>query len=121
MLGKYGEQLALQYLKSKGYLLVEQNFRCRLGEFDLILRDKGVLVFVEVKTRQSTAYGAPFEAVGWIKQKRMVRLAQLYLKLRMRSLSVLSRFDIIAINVDEPGHEQIRHLINAFATAKYSN
>ena len=59
-LGRVGEDAACQYLERLGYKVIEQNFRCKLGEIDLIVSDKKVLVFVEVKTRLSTQCGQPF-------------------------------------------------------------
>ena len=74
-LGSYGERVAVQRLVGQGMVLVDRNWRCDLGEVDLVLRDGDVLVFCEVKTRSSAAYGHPLEAVGRAKGARLRRLA----------------------------------------------
>jgi putative endonuclease len=62
-MGRYGEDSALRHLTDKGMALLDRNWRCELGEIDLVLRDRDVLVFCEVKTRASAAFGSPLEAV----------------------------------------------------------
>ena len=62
-LGQQGEQIAVQYLKAHGYKILERNYRCRVGEVDIIAEDQGDLVFVEVKARSSKVFGNPAEAV----------------------------------------------------------
>jgi putative endonuclease len=68
--GKDGEQIALAFLKNSGYRICETNFRCPLGEIDIIAREKNELVFIEVKTRKSSQLGYPEQAVGARKQKK---------------------------------------------------
>ena len=70
-LGIYGEKLALKYLKKQKYKILEKNFRCALGEIDIVAKDGGFLVFVEVKTRSSNAFGEPMEAVDFYKQRKL--------------------------------------------------
>lgn len=79
-LGAYGEEVAAAYLCEQGYTLIERNFRCPLGEIDIIAKKRLDLVFVEVKTRRSTLFGLPQEAVGAHKQRQLMRAAQWYLK-----------------------------------------
>lgn len=74
-LGSYGERVAAQRLVDQGMVLVDRNWRCELGEVDLVLRDGDTLVFCEVKTRSSATYGHPLEAVGLAKGARLRRLA----------------------------------------------
>ena len=74
-LGAYGERVAVQRLVGQGMVLVDRNWRCDLGEVDLVLRDGAVLVFCEVKTRSSAAYGHPLEAVTPVKGERLRQLA----------------------------------------------
>jgi putative endonuclease len=74
-LGRAGEDLAVDYLRSAGYRLVARNWRCRAGEIDVIVEGPGVTVFVEVKTRSGTGYGSPLEAVTPVKLARLRRLA----------------------------------------------
>ncbi len=79
--GRWGENLACQYLKENNYQIIERNFSCRQGEIDIIAKDitKKELVFIEVKTRSNFKYGNPAEAVNVDKQKHMVQSIQYYL------------------------------------------
>lgn len=94
--GQAGEDRALEYLAGHGLALVERNFRCKVGEIDLVMRDKGSLVFVEVRRRDSRDYGGAIASVTPAKQRRMVRAAQFYL-LRCRPCPPC-RFDVVAID-----------------------
>ncbi len=95
-LGKIGENIASEYLKKKGYLILERNFACRQGEIDIIAKDEKEFVFVEVKTRRNLKFGYPAEAVTNIKQKHMQKTAQYYLyKNKLNGRYV--RFDVIEI------------------------
>ena len=113
-LGKFGEDYTCTYLQGKGYKILERNFRNKLGEIDLIAQEGKILCFIEVKTRVSLQYGAPFEAVHATKQQKMVQLALSYLKYRFRSIGILSRFDVISIYKDSSGQVILEHLVNAF-------
>jgi putative endonuclease len=112
VLGKEGERIAEQYLKKKGYKLVERNYRCAAGEVDLIVLDRRVIVFVEVKTRTGHGFGTPLEAVQPRKQRKMMQAAQFFLsqkKLHQRD----ARFDVVGISW--PAREPvIEHVENAF-------
>jgi putative endonuclease len=112
LLGKEGERVAEQYLKKKGYKLVERNYRCAAGELDLIVLDRRVVVFVEVKTRTGQGFGSPLEAVEFRKQRKMIRAAQYFLSakgLHQRD----ARFDVVGVSW--PGIEPIvEHIENAF-------
>ena len=74
-LGAYGERVAARHLLDQGMVVLDRNWRCELGELDLVLRDGDVLVVCEVKTRSGTDYGTPHEAVGAAKLDRLLRLA----------------------------------------------
>ena len=78
-LGAYGEALAARHLTEQGMVVLDRNWRCDLGEIDLVLRDGRVLVVCEVKTRSSLAFGAPLEAVTERKAARLRRLAARWL------------------------------------------
>jgi len=112
LLGKEGERIAERYLKKKGYKLIERNYRCAVGELDLIVLDRRVVVFVEVKTRSGHGYGSPLEAVEFRKQRKMIQAAQYFLsekKLHQRD----ARFDVVGISW--PGREPVvEHIENAF-------
>ena len=112
LFGRDGERLAERYLQQKGYKLVERNYRCRGGEVDLILLDRKVIVFVEVKTRSDHEFGSPLEAVEARKQKKMIQAAQFFLNqkgLHNRE----ARFDVIGISWvgQQPA---VEHIENAF-------
>ena len=113
-LGQYGEEYTYQYLKNKGYLILERNFRNKLGEIDLIAKDGKVICFIEVKMRESLNYGAPFEAVNSTKQHKMVKIALSYLKYKFYTIDILSRFDVISIYRPPQGKPIVEHIINAF-------
>ncbi len=110
--GKLGEKLAVDYLKNKGYRIVETNYRCGLGEIDIVATEKKTLVFVEVKARKADRFGSPQAAVTAIKQRKLSLLAQWYLQEKKLG-TCPARFDVVAIrlNSDKPAIELIR---NAF-------
>jgi len=112
-IGEKGEQLALSFLSSQGYLLLERNFRCRLGEIDLIMKDGKTVVFVEVKSRSSRNWGLPQEAVHPRKQAKIRRVAQYYLLLKKIS-EVPVRFDVVAVDFFERGRPVVNHLKGVF-------
>lgn len=110
--GKEGEQIAENYLKKKGYRLVERNYRCRGGELDLIALDRRVIVFVEVKTRSDDRFGIPFESVDNRKQRRMIKAALLFLS-QHRLHNRDARFDVVGISF-EGQQPVVEHIQNAF-------
>ena len=112
-IGDRGETLALRYLAKKGYTPVERNYRTRLGEIDLIVRDKGALVFVEVKLRRGTGFGDPLEAVTPRKQARIRRVAELYLAEKGADVDEEVRFDVVGILLGV-GKPKVRHVEDAF-------
>lgn len=73
-LGRRGEELAARYLQGQGYRVLDRNWRCRIGEIDLVIERAGALAVVEVKTRSSIAFGHPFEAITPAKAARLRRL-----------------------------------------------
>ncbi len=95
--GTFYEKQAAEYLKGLGYKILEQNFRCRLGEIDLIAEDGNVLVFLEVKYRRNARYGAPAEAVTLSKQKTICQTADYYRMSQKVPENRSCRFDVIAI------------------------
>ena len=96
--GDAGEERALAYLQQQGLRLVERNFRCKMGEVDLIMRQDAVLVFVEVRARADDRHGGAAASITPAKQRRLIRAAQFYLQ-RLRTLPAC-RFDVIAIDGD---------------------
>jgi putative endonuclease len=103
-LGDIGEDAALAHLRANGYQLIERNWRCRLGEIDLIMRDGNQLVFVEVRTRQSNI--TPAESIVPAKQQRLIALAYTYLQANHQPEQQSWRIDVIAIQTGP--HRQIR-------------
>ncbi len=93
--GKLGETKAKNYLKRRGYQILQSNYRTRAGEIDLIAKDGDCLVFVEVKTRTSAEYGTPAEAVSYYKQQHMIKSAQYYLARHGGECEC--RFDVIEV------------------------
>ena len=99
-LGKKGEKISIEFLKKQGYKIVETNYRCSVGEIDIVAKDKDVLCFVEVKTRKSDEYGLPEEAVDWHKQRKLVKVALAYLE-EKKVYGQDLRFDVVSVY---PGH-----------------
>jgi putative endonuclease len=101
-LGHFGEVVAEGHLRRQGYEIIERNWRCRLGEIDLVAREGGDWVFVEVRTRQSHSCGTPEESITPAKQRRLLQLACTFLQ--ERGLEDVSwRIDIVAVEVDRAG------------------
>jgi putative endonuclease len=94
--GRISEEVAAGYLQQHGLKILDQNFRCSLGEIDLVARDGPTIVFVEVRSRYGTGYGLPQESVTFRKQKRLTQLAQWYLKARGLE-GKPARFDVLGI------------------------
>lgn len=100
--GAIGEELAAAHLKKAGYAIVERNYRCSAGEMDIIAREGDVLVFVEVKTRRSGAFGEPEESVGPEKQRRLTRVSLHYLNWK-GLVNEKCRFDVVSVRMDVSG------------------
>jgi len=111
--GAEGEGLACRHLESRGYRILARNFRCRLGEVDVVARQGDATVFVEVKERRGSSHGDGHEAVTVGKRRRIVRAARLYAAAHGLSESPL-RFDVIAIAWDADGRPCLRHDAGAF-------
>ena len=113
-LGRFGEDKAVDYLISAGYTVLQRNFRCRLGEIDIIAQKDGFIAFIEVKLRKNSSYGTAAEFVGNAKQRRILLTAEFFLN----SAAVLGqpRFDVIEIYAPygENGALQINHIEDAF-------
>jgi putative endonuclease len=112
-LGRAAEEAAARFLERAGLAVAERNVRFAGGEIDLVCRDEGVVVFVEVKCRRAGWDEAPAAAVSWHKQRRLTRLAQHYLR-RRRLDGARCRFDVVSVTVDERGALDVRHLRSAF-------
>jgi putative endonuclease len=111
-LGFSGESAAERFLKGQGYKIIGKNFRTRYGELDLIATHGDVFVFVEVKTRTSSAYGMPEEAVTATKQRHLVAAAQIYLS-KFKHPNVSWRIDVVGLLKKPDGSWEVRHIPNA--------
>lgn len=107
--GAYYENLVAEYLKTQGYEILEKNYRCRIGEIDLIAKEGETLVFVEVKYRRDDKMGNPKEAVDQKKQKKISMTASYYLMRECGRMDIPCRFDVAAVL-----GEQIEVVKNAF-------
>jgi putative endonuclease len=108
-LGAYGERVAARRLVEDGLVLLDRNWRCDLGEIDLVLRDDDVLVFCEVKTRTGTAYGHPLEAVDPLKTDRLVRLAGRWME-QHGVTGAAVRFDMVGVVRQQRGAALVEHV-----------
>jgi putative endonuclease len=107
--GAAAEEAAARFLAGKGLCLVERNYRCRFGEIDLILRDGGTLVFVEVRYRRNRAFGGAAESITEAKRGKLLRAARHYMATRGRTPDC--RFDAVLLHGDG---SRIEWLVNAF-------
>ncbi|NLL71057.1 MAG: YraN family protein [Epulopiscium sp.] len=112
MIGACGEDLAFTYLESLGYHILEKNFRCKIGEIDLIAQHNESIVFIEVKYRRTLSYGYPCEAVHRTKQKTISKVALYYLK-KYNLFDSSCRFDVVEI-IQNKDETQIHLIQNAF-------
>ena len=109
--GKYGEEIAEEYLRNLGYFILEKNFSCRQGELDIIAVDNNEIVITEVKTRTSKKYGEPADAVDYKKKKHIYNAAKYYLYKRNFEDRFV-RFDVIEVFISEKGIK-INHIKKA--------
>jgi putative endonuclease len=112
-LGSKGEDLAVQYLKKKGFKVIERNYHCSAGEIDLIAREGNTLVFVEIKARSSSDYGLPQDAVDRFKQQKLIEAARTFMAQRRVTEDIAARFDVVAIHLT-PGGPHIELIRDAF-------
>ncbi len=115
-LGVQGEAIALKYLQKLRYTILEQNYRCRCGELDIIAREGKTVVFVEVKTRKNLSYGPPQLSVTPFKQRQISKAALTYMA-QKRLEGTNARFDVIAILLENIEAPHIDHITNAFDLA----
>ncbi len=93
--GQWGEDIATDYLRKKGYKIIKRNYKNKIGEIDIIAKFDDDLIFVEVKTRSSDKFGTPAEAVTYYKKQKIVNCAKYYLMQNPTDLNI--RFDIIEV------------------------
>jgi len=108
-LGRYGEDLAVLHMEQQGMTILARNWRCSLGELDVIAREGPKLVVCEVKTRSSERYGTPVEAVGPRKVRRLRRLALRWLDEQQVHVAEI-RFDVIGVLQPPAGPPSLQHI-----------
>ncbi len=113
--GNYGENLAVKFLKEKGFEIIEQNYRHGHGEIDIVAKENETLVFVEVKLRKSLEYGPPELAINNAKQKQVRKIAERFIYQKGHKIEFEEvRIDVIAILAPQNEKPEIRHIENAF-------
>ena len=111
--GRLGEEAVVSVYDRGGYRIVARNWRCRVGELDLVVAGNGLLVFCEVKTRRTTALGPPFEAVTRTKQQRLRRLAEAFISARRLSCHGI-RFDVASVTLRDGRPASVEIFQDAF-------
>src|SRR5689334_18852057 len=110
--GRYGEDLAARYLTKHGFAVLERNWRCGLGEIDIVAREGDTLVICEVKTRRGLGYGSPLESITYRKLTTLRKLAGAWLRShQVRPREV--RIDIVAVMLSQGAPPQVDHLRGA--------
>lgn len=108
-IGKKGEEISVEYLKNRGYSIIAVNFKAAGGEIDIIAKKDGCIAFVEVKTRKTSKFGYPSEAVDYFKQQKIIRVAKAFIA-KYTDYEVVS-FDVCEVYTAE---RRINYIENAF-------
>ena len=115
--GNKGENIACVFLKSKGYIIVEKNFRAAKCEIDIIAQKEEYIIFIEVKTRKSQKFGNASQSVGIEKQKNIIKTAEIFIAKNEIYTDAQPRFDVIEVYIDvKTGKNYISHIEFAFIT-----
>lgn len=112
-LGRLGENLALELLKTEGYRILDKNFRTALGELDIIAEEQDTICFVEVRTKTSPEEGHPLESISFSKRRKIIQTALCYLKAKNLN-DANARFDVVAVMPNEDGQYKAELFKNAF-------
>jgi putative endonuclease len=115
--GQRAEELAADFLRRQGLTVVARNYRCRVGELDVIARDGAVLVVAEVRTRASAAYGGAAASVDRRKRQRLIRATRRLLQQRRDLAQLAVRFDVLVVHAPGTPHPSIEWIRHAFAAA----
>lgn len=110
--GRYGEQVAASRLAALGWEVIDRNWRCALGELDIVAVDRGCVVAVEVKTRRTATFGSPLEAVTPAKMARLRKLLGAWLASQSRSFTDV-RVDVIGVTLPSAGAAHVEHVRGA--------
>ncbi len=111
IIGNRGENVAKKYLLNQGYNILDKNYTCNIGEIDIIAEKEGLIVFIEVKSRNSLNFGYPYEAVDRKKQIKLIKVAQNYINYK-RIRNTQFRFDIIEVYLKQSN--RVNHIKDAF-------
>ena len=111
-IGKQGEIIAVKYLKKNRYKILHTNYRCKIGEIDIVAQNKENIIFIEVKTRRDNEYGYPSESVTYHKQRKISKVALHYLQ-KYDLFKYNVRFDVIEV-WNEFLKPETNHILNAF-------
>lgn len=111
-IGAYGESLAKNYLRDNGYLIIDENFTCKIGEIDLIAKDGDYICFIEVKSRYNTNFGSPLDSINYNKRKKIQRIAEYYILLNKLEKNHF-RFDALEIFLKDTSYH-LNLIKNAF-------
>ena len=117
-LGVKGEKLAQEFLKRRGYHILDTNFKCKFGEIDIIATKDDEISFIEVKTRSQDLFGSPAEAVNIAKQRHIYKVAQFYI-LSERMKDVPISLDVVEVYLYPKGKPRIVHMRNAIIENSY--
>jgi len=110
--GDYGEQLAANYLKLQGYTIIETNWRCNIGEIDIVAQHNEHIIFIEVRTRRTNTVDAAFASITPSKREKLIRAAHAYLDANTGE-DALWRIDVIAIALPFNSKPRIEHVEDA--------
>lgn len=110
LIGNYGEDICTEKLISLGYDILHRNFKCRFGEIDIVAKKQDIISFIEIKSRFSNSYGAPLEAVTYLKTHRIINAAKYYILINgYMNLNV--RFDIMEVNFNYKDKKYMLNII----------
>ncbi|MFL0249871.1 YraN family protein [Clostridium neuense] len=114
IIGNYGEDLANEHLKKLGYTILDRNFKCKIGEIDIIAQKHNTVAFIEVKSRYNVLYGKPCEAVNFTKKLKIYKAAKFFIT-KNNLMNFDFRFDVIEITFNYNNNKQlINYIENAF-------
>lgn len=111
--GQWAENTAKDHLQNRGLRFNESNYRCKLGEIDLIMQDKETLVFVEVRSRNNSRFGSGLESVNQYKQAKLIRAAKHYLQTKRLYDKCQCRFDVVSVSKQDSAVEWIANAFEA--------
>lgn len=118
IVGKFGEDIATNFLIKNKYKIIERNYSCKFGEIDIIARYENTIVFVEVKTRTTTKYGSPACAVNYYKQQNIIKTAKYYI-LNKNIKNLFFRFDVVEVLLYNDDNKFIEKNVNLIKNAFY--